>query len=115
MIDENSHNGEFTSRPEPPMHEEPAMIILGLNDDNWKNVYSNLQHELFELAMCFMNLRYIPSFSYSRDHGQYLFAFDHKNFSDLNERVAFAVLDIADDLKRKWKEFQNRNKKKSKK
>ena len=66
-----------------PDERHPARIKVGLEYDSWQECVSVLLHEVFEFSMARHRVRYERSGKYNHDHSDYLFCFDHPQFSSI--------------------------------
>ena len=88
-----------------PKKGRPVRIKIGA-DVSWQDVVRSFLHEALEMCLDYLHDRYTPSQDMGRDHGQYLFVFNHADFSDacgsVAELAVQALPDLATALKQ-WK------------
>jgi hypothetical protein len=93
--------GEFYYFPE---NGTSPRIVIGADED-FEGVLAVLIHEVAELSMCRLGLRFIGSEDLSNDHSGYLFVLSHPQFSDICNRLALAIVTIQKDLQKAWKKW----------
>jgi hypothetical protein len=98
--------GEFYYFPEDG---STPRIVIGA-DNEFEDVLGVLIHEVGELSMCRLGLRYMGSEDMSNDHSGYLFVLTHPQFSDVCNRLAYAIATVQKDLKKAWKKWHKAEK-----
>lgn len=102
----DGYGGEFYSRPEPG---SIPRIKVGMDSgDSWFNAVSILHHEVMELCLYQMGLRYGETPDYARDNGAYLFVMNHTEFSEASARTAIFLAECLPDFKKAWKKFKKK-------
>jgi len=82
-------------------------IVIGA-DGEFEEVLAVFIHEVMEISMCRLGLRYIGSEDMSNDHSGYLFVLNHPQFSDICNRLALAIVMIQKDIKKLWKNWHKK-------
>lgn len=75
-------------------------IHLGMKSIHWGKIVGILTHEITELVLTEMGLRYIPSPDLSEDNGGYLFSMNHTQFSEVTARVGLFLASALPDVRK---------------
>lgn len=97
------------------IYYHPDRILVGLKYDCWDEAVATLLHECFEFAAARKGVRFERCGKFNRSHDDYLFAFDHPQFSDICSRVACFVTPALPKLAAAYRKNQNTKKSKAKK
>jgi hypothetical protein len=91
-----------------PDKKNPPRIIIGLYPEIWHEVVCVFLHESFEFCAALQDHTYIPPSRSIQDTGDYLFSFDHKEFSRLCEYQAPFVAAALPDLASAYNKLKHR-------
>lgn len=82
--------GDF--RYYPNKNDRPE-INVGLDHDRWRECVDVLIHEALEFIMERKELRFERTCKFNADHADYLFIFNHPEFTDACARLALFLTD----------------------
>lgn len=94
-------DGSFYTSPE---RGKLPRIKVGMQAE-WRHVVMVLIHEAAEATMDDMYLRFAPSHAMSQDHADYLFSFNHPQFSEICARVADFLTPVLPLVAAEWKRW----------
>lgn len=83
-------------------------ITVGVKED-WQEVYSALMHEAFEGVLIQFNRAYNQLFDSAGDAGRRMFFFDHADFSEIVDKVAFFFPEAVEKLHRVYVDVRKKN------
>ncbi len=84
------------------------LIEIGTASDSWERILSVFIHEAFEFEVARLGYRFSRSNDFGNDHSEYVFMFNHPQFSDVCGRVATFVSNALPALAKAWKEFKRK-------
>ena len=96
--------GDFHTRSDPP--RKMPCISVGADSGSWQKLVAWLVHEVVEVVMMRMGLRYVPDVDYARDAAGYLFVETHAQHSEVCARVGWFLADCLPDLNKAWKKWK---------
>lgn len=95
--------GEFYTNPEP---DKCPRIKIGADYSRWDDVVNVLLHECFELAIDRRHGRYRATNDQSYDLSNFVFMFNHHEFSDICAKVAEFVTPALPKLSKEWDKWR---------
>lgn len=78
-------------------------IVVGADDDKWREIVALLLHESFEFVADRLGCRYYPTNDIANNGAAHSFLLDHQQFSDCCAKVADFVAVALPDLQKAWK------------
>lgn len=81
-------------------------IVVGTASQDWERIVSGLLHEAYELETARMGYRFSRSNDFSNDHSEYIFMFNHPQFSDLCGKVSVFITKALPKVATAWKKIK---------
>lgn len=92
--------GSFTLVPQD---KGSVAINIGIDHDRYQDVLEVVLHEAQEFIFTRTGHRFIDSQTQTREHTQYMFCFNHTQFSEMQARVAEFLSVVLPDIYKEWK------------
>lgn len=107
ILNSGSTGGDFICTP--PDKGTPEMTI-GLDEDDFDRIAGTLLHEAFEMSLCVAELRYDHSGKWNRDSSDYLYVFNHPQFSRVCSDVGEFLSVVMPVARIAWEKLQKKRK-----
>ncbi len=104
IVLQEGNDGEGYIKPE---WGKVMRVKIGCDGD-WHSAVAKLNHELWELLLLKLRLKYCPYSDYANDVCTGLFVFNHEQFADISARVGMCFADCLPDVSKAWKKWKRK-------
>lgn len=102
----DSGDGAFYLQPDG---ESTGIIEVGLEQECWHEVFNVLLHEAMEYALTRRSCRYVVSGTQCTDASDFLFQFNHPEFSRVVSDVAAFVAEAQGPVQKEFEKHRRRS------
>lgn len=111
LVAREGTGGDYYTQPEKA-HIARIKVGMDYKASAWEEVVNALLHESLELSIDRHNARHRPTNDISYDHSNYIFVFNHPQFSDIVAKTAEFITPALPDLARTFKAWHKKPAKK---